>query len=85
MNCWADAAPLEQGPIPAGDKPCPEHGSSFPSRLFFTWFEGLARQGYKTPLEVEHLWNLNPEDTSKYLNPIFNGYWTQLLNKVQGT
>ena len=63
-------------------RPCPEKGSSFLNRIFFFWFEGLSRKGYKKILEFSDLWNLNPEDTTKVLNPLFAKYWEKAEKKA---
>lgn len=64
LNCYADREPL-QTKYPKSDKPYPEQGASFLSRLLYTWFDPLAWKGYKTPLEQKDLWDMNPEDSSK--------------------
>ena len=40
----------------------PEKYSSFPSKIFFTWFDPLAWKGWKTILKVEELWDLDYEN-----------------------
>jgi len=63
-------------------KVCPESAASFLSRLFFFWFEGLAWKGYRKPLEHSDLWDLNNEDKSKALVPLFDKYWTSSKEKT---
>lgn len=66
-------------------KPCPEQSASFLSRLFFTWFDPLAWKGYRRPLEHKDLWEMNVEDTSKEIMPLFLKYWSKSVAKAAGT
>lgn len=59
---------------------CPERAASFLSKLTFSWFSPLARQGYRSPLKHHHLWHLNFEDTSKEVVPKFDKYWDALVH-----
>uniref|UniRef100_A0A8C9VL18 ABC-type glutathione-S-conjugate transporter n=1 Tax=Scleropages formosus TaxID=113540 RepID=A0A8C9VL18_SCLFO len=45
--------------------PCPVQDASFLSKILFWWFSGLVVKGYRKPLQVEDLWSLREEDTSK--------------------
>lgn len=64
--------------------PCPEAHSSFLSKIFFAWFDRLAWKGYRNPLVQEDLWEMNPEDTSKEVMPLFAKYWEQSVAKAAG-
>lgn len=59
--------------------------ASFLSRTFFTWFDPLAWQGYRTPLEHKDLWDMNVEDSSKEIMPIFLKHWNKSVAKAAGT
>lgn len=83
LNCYADREP-HQTKYPKSDKPYPEQGASFPSRLFYTWFDPLTWKGYKKPLEQTDLWDMNPEDSSKEIMPIFMKYWDRAVAKASG-
>ncbi|XP_031616914.1 multidrug resistance-associated protein 1 isoform X6 [Contarinia nasturtii] len=83
LNCYADRAPLKTK-YPKSDKPYPEQGASFLSRLLYTWFDPLAWQGYRRPLEQKDLWDMNPEDSSKEIMPIFLKYWDRAVAKASG-
>lgn len=83
LNCYADREPL-QTKYPKSKKPYPEQGSSFLSRLFYTWFDPLAWKGYRKPLEQPDLWDMNPEDSSKEIMPIFLKYWDRAVAKASG-
>lgn len=65
------------------EKPCPEQSASFPSRLFFNWFNSLAWKGFKKPLETGDLWSMNPEDMAHEIVPRFDKYWNAKLNKTE--
>uniref|UniRef100_A0A8C9TP04 ABC-type glutathione-S-conjugate transporter n=1 Tax=Scleropages formosus TaxID=113540 RepID=A0A8C9TP04_SCLFO len=47
-------------PLPGN--PCPVQDASFLSKILFWW---LVVKGYRKPLQVEDLWSLREEDTSK--------------------
>ena len=59
----------------------PELTASFPSRMIFHWFNGLAWKGYKKPLEYPDLADLNPRDTSRSVVPRFDYHWEKSLGK----
>lgn len=54
------------------------------SKLFYGWFDPMAWKGYRKPLENEDLWDMNPEDTSKEVMPLFDKYWKQSVTKATG-
>lgn len=55
------------------------------SKLFFAWFDRLALKGYRNPLEHKDLWDMNPEDTSKEVMPLFAKHWEKSVAKAAGT
>ena len=57
----------------------PEKYSSFPSKIFFTWFDPLAWKGWKTILKVEELWDLDYENRSVLKIMYFRIFDTQLI------
>lgn len=63
LNFFADSEPQQMKYV-AGDKPCPELCASFPSKIFFQWFDTFVWKGFRRPLENDDLWHMNPEDTS---------------------
>ncbi|XP_077285788.1 multidrug resistance-associated protein 1-like [Arctopsyche grandis] len=80
-NCFADKPPrislyIEQV------RPCPEHGCSFLSQIFYTWFDPLIRTGFKRPLINTDLWSLNPEDRSAEAVSLFDYHWKKSLNAL---
>nr|CAD7428321.1 unnamed protein product [Timema monikensis] len=62
--------------------PSPFFEASFPSRLYFQWFDRFVCKGYRQPVTRSDLWGLNPEDTSKEVVPLFDKHWKQTLSKV---
>lgn len=83
LNCYADRAPLVTK-HPKSDKPYPEQGASFLSRMLYAWFDALAWKGYRNPLEQKDLWDMNPEDSSKEIMPKFLKYWNKSVAKASG-
>lgn len=83
LNCYADREP-DQTKYPKSQNPYPEQGASFLSRLFYTWFDPLAWRGYRRPLEQKDLWDMNPEDSSKEIMPLFMRYWDRAVAKASG-
>ncbi|XP_072760187.1 multidrug resistance-associated protein 1 isoform X6 [Anoplolepis gracilipes] len=67
---------------PTVETPCPEQGSSFPSRILFAWFDALAWKGFRKPLETSDLWSMNPEDMATEIVPKFDKYWNKNLIKT---
>lgn len=58
-------------------RPCPDTFTSYPTRLFYAWFDSFIWKGYKKPLENEDLWDINAEETTKEVLPAFNKYWNR--------
>jgi len=81
FNCFADALP-RFSEYPPVERPCPEQRASFLSKLFFSWFDALAWKGFRKPLEVKDLWNMNPEDTAREIVPVFDKHWNETLHKA---
>ncbi|XP_058124357.1 multidrug resistance-associated protein 1 isoform X3 [Anopheles coustani] len=81
LNFFVDKAP-RVSKYEITKKDCPELAASFPSRIFFGWFDRLAWVGFRKPLEVEDLWNMRPEDSSKEVSPAFLANWNKTLEKT---
>nr|CAD7258418.1 unnamed protein product [Timema shepardi] len=62
--------------------PSPFLEASFPSRLYFQWFDRFVWKGYRQPVTRSDLWGLNPEDTSREVVPLFDKHWGRTLGKV---
>jgi ATP-binding cassette, subfamily C (CFTR/MRP), member 1 len=80
LNFFVDAE-ATQTKYPVPDKPCPELGASFPSKLFFHWFDKFIWHGFRQPLENKDLWNMKPEDMSTEVSPLFLKYWNRSVAK----
>lgn len=83
FNCCADHEPNETK-YPKPDKPYPLLGASFLSRIVYAWFDPLTWKGYRKPLEHNDLWDLNREDTSRELIPLYLKYWNRPTAKSPG-
>ncbi|XP_076628337.1 multidrug-Resistance like Protein 1 isoform X1 [Colletes latitarsis] len=84
LNFLVDAEP-KYSEYPRVERPCPEQKSSFPAKILFSWFDPMAWQGFKKPLEATDLWSMNAEDTASEIVPRFDKYWNknaQNSNKV---
>ena len=81
---FVEKKPTYTGPNAPEDtpNPCPEILASCPSRLFFSWFTGIAWTGVKRPLVAEDLWDLNPIISSRTVVPRFNRYWEKISNSI---
>ncbi|XP_049823779.1 multidrug resistance-associated protein 1 isoform X4 [Aethina tumida] len=84
LNCFADKSP-KHTQYAKVERPCPEEGASFPSRLLFAWFDTLAWLGFKKPLEAQDLWDMNPQDSAKEVVPLFEKYWHKTLQKCESS
>lgn len=65
------------------DKPSPGLSASFPSKLFFGYFDKFTWTGYRKPLEMNDIWDLNPENTSTVLVPKFDKFWHKSVEKAR--
>ncbi|XP_037043484.1 multidrug resistance-associated protein 1-like [Bradysia coprophila] len=74
LNCFTEQLPTDTK-CPGTENPCPELGSNFVSKLFFSWFDKMAWKGYKEPLKQTDLWDLKPEDTTTVIYPAFTKNW----------
>ncbi|XP_049823783.1 multidrug resistance-associated protein 1 isoform X8 [Aethina tumida] len=84
LNCLADKSP-KHTQYAKLEKPCPEEGASFLSKLFFSWFDSLAWLGFKKPLEAEDLWDMNPQDSAKEVVQLFEKHWNMTLQKCESS
>ncbi|CAG9853670.1 unnamed protein product [Phyllotreta striolata] len=84
LNCVADQTPRERK-YPVAEKPCPEEGAGFLSRILFSWFDALAWKGFRKPLTTEDLWDMNIEDSSRELVPKFETAWKETLLKAESS
>lgn len=78
LKCFTDLC------IISFQNPSPEITAGFLSSLVYSWFDKLAWKGFKKPLEHSDLWDINPEDTSSEITPIFEKHWQKSLQKSCG-
>ncbi|XP_077530982.1 multidrug resistance-associated protein 1-like [Haemaphysalis longicornis] len=49
-------------PLKAGA--CPEQRASYPSKLIFWWFNGIITKGYRQPLQMSDIWDLDKANST---------------------
>lgn len=62
-----------------------EEGSSWLSRCFMSYMDGLFAKGYHTTLELSDLGGINEDDKSAGLQKKFQKAWEEALESVKGT
>uniref|UniRef100_A0A2C9M491 Uncharacterized protein n=1 Tax=Biomphalaria glabrata TaxID=6526 RepID=A0A2C9M491_BIOGL len=67
----------------AKQKLCPEVQASYPSQLFFHWMLGLMITGFKREIKIDDVFDLNPRDQGRRLNPLFDIYWDKEVKKAE--
>nr|CAD7396332.1 unnamed protein product [Timema cristinae] len=82
LATWSKPPLSQYTRLPMNENPSPFLEASFPSRLYFQWFDRFVCKGYRRPVTRSDLWGLNPEDTSKEVVPLFDKHWKQTLSKV---
>ncbi|XP_055548416.1 multidrug resistance-associated protein 1-like [Wyeomyia smithii] len=80
MELFPDQEP-EYSDFPETKHPNPELRSSFFVRLFFFYFDSYTWKGFRNPLEIEDMHDINPQDASKELVPPFDKYWYESVEK----
>ncbi|KAG8539103.1 hypothetical protein GDO81_021445, partial [Engystomops pustulosus] len=59
----------------------PEYRVSFFNRVTYSWYSRIIQLGYKKPLEREDLIELNEEDSSSSVIPVFEENWSKESHK----
>uniref|UniRef100_A0A182NES5 ABC-type glutathione-S-conjugate transporter n=1 Tax=Anopheles dirus TaxID=7168 RepID=A0A182NES5_9DIPT len=80
LELFPDKAP-KFSEYPKATKPNPELSSSFFGRLLFLHFDSFAWKGFRNPLTVDDMYDINPEDASRALVPPFDKYWKVSVEK----
>ena len=75
LNFWADQPHQYKVLEEENGKPSPESAASFPSRMLFTWFDGMVWRGWRRYLVNEDLWTLNPSDRCRGVIPVWDANW----------
>uniref|UniRef100_A0A182J6S8 ABC-type glutathione-S-conjugate transporter n=1 Tax=Anopheles atroparvus TaxID=41427 RepID=A0A182J6S8_ANOAO len=74
MELFPDKAPMVSK-YPTANKPSPELRSSFFGKLLFLHFDSFAWKGFRKPLTMDDMYDINPQDASRELVPPFDKYW----------
>ena len=77
LNFWADQPHQYKVLEEENGKPSPESAASFPSRMLFTWFDGMVWRGWRRYLVNEDLWTLNPSDRCRGVIPVWDANWDE--------
>ena len=68
-----------------GENPCPMTKSSYLSQLLYFWAEPFVWKGYKNPLTLSDLWDLDSNLTSNELVPKFDDALNPLIEKAKSS
>ena len=68
-----------------GENPCPQRNSSYLSQLLYFWAVPFVWQGYKNPLTLSDLWDLDSNLTSNELVPKFDDALNPLIEKAKSS
>ncbi|GIX88296.1 multidrug resistance-associated protein 1 [Caerostris darwini] len=74
LSCFADIR-YRHHPQSGGKPESPETRASFASKLLFWWFNGMSILGWRRPLRIEDLWELNPEDQTLHISEEFEKHY----------
>ncbi|ETN62869.1 multidrug resistance-associated protein 1 [Anopheles darlingi] len=74
MELFPDKAPTVSF-YPESKNPNPELKSSFFGKMLFLYFDSFAWRGFRKPLTMEDMYDINPQDSSRELVPPFDKYW----------
>ncbi|XP_058820090.1 multidrug resistance-associated protein 1-like [Topomyia yanbarensis] len=80
MELFPDQEPVYSD-YPEAKNANPELRSSFFVRLFFFYFDSYTWRGFRNPLTMDDMYDLNPQDASKELVPPFDKYWNESVEK----
>lgn len=64
-----------------GRKPCPEEEATFLSYITWWWLTGLIWRGWRKALVYSDLTDLNYEDKSRVISPVFQRNWDKEVEK----
>ena len=84
MHIWAPPQPSHTGltsRVAAALQP--EYESSCLGRLVFWWYNPLVNYGAHVALEMEHIWQLHPNDSATGLYPRFHKFWDEEVARVE--
>jgi len=56
--------------------------ASYLSQILYHWYNGMVWTGVRKAIDYEDLWDLNPQDKSRSVVPIFDKYWSRHWKKT---
>ena len=56
--------------------------ATYPSKLFFSWFDRVIYTGSKKPLEPADLYSLQPSDSAKIISQVWKRNWAKEVERV---
>lgn len=71
LNCFSDKPPRHSS-FPKATNPNPEVSASMVNRAFFFFFDPTAWKGWRRPLTEKDIFDINPENASRELVPVFD-------------
>uniref|UniRef100_A0A182SGU7 ABC transmembrane type-1 domain-containing protein n=1 Tax=Anopheles maculatus TaxID=74869 RepID=A0A182SGU7_9DIPT len=80
LELFPDKAP-KISHYPKTKKPNPELSSSFFSKLLFLHFDAFAWKGFRNPLTMDEMYDINPQDSARELVPPFDKHWKKSVEK----
>ena len=80
LHMWADEPTIEEKFL-HGDKPSPDMTSSFPNKLIFGWMTGFLRKGWKAPITMDDLHDLDPSVRCANVYSKWKKHWDKLSNQ----
>ncbi|KAK8761772.1 hypothetical protein V5799_026965 [Amblyomma americanum] len=71
VSCFADTSPRRK----RKPKECPEGKASFLSTVIFWWFNGLITRGFREPLQLSDMWDLDKVNATKHVALQFDRFY----------
>lgn len=71
LNCFIDKPP-KHTTYPKATNPNPELNSSIVNRIFYGFYDRIALMGWRRPLTEKDIYDINPENASSELVPVFD-------------
>ena len=80
LNCFSDKEP-KKNTYPKSTKPNPELSASIVNKMFFGFFDRMAWTGWRRPLTEKDIFDINPENASSELVPLFDKNFQKTIDK----
>ncbi|KAI1286878.1 Multidrug resistance-associated protein 1 [Halotydeus destructor] len=77
LSCLSDSLPFSYT-MPGHEikSPSPEWSASFLSRLLFTWMDGFIKKGYKTPVDMDDIYDISEEFKAARIFDKYCKHWS---------